>query len=84
MSFIDDASKKALSESNVVDPSVEDWAGRAFSVIAVLGSMQNSGLDEAQLDALSTVLAKAPESVVASGTINVVLAQLQAEFPNPN
>lgn len=72
MSFIEDAARKAAAPDNQVDESSAAWAARAFSVIAIAGSLIK---DEAIQDSLAITLAKAPTEVLVSGTMALMSAE---------
>ena len=68
MAFIDETAALALSGTVAPDPDALTWAARAFSVIAILGSIE----DEVGIQgkaALRELLAKAPGDVLTGGTI---------------
>lgn len=75
--FIETARDKAMAPGASEDPSVEAWAARAFSMIAVLGGLDC--INEDAGESLAICLSKAPLSVVASGTVQVVMAQAKAD-----
>lgn len=75
--FIVTAAAKATAQGVTVDPSPEAWAARAFSVIAVLGGMDEVGTEIGEI--LAECLAKAPNQTVADGTQMVIMARLMAD-----
>ena len=67
--FVQRCADKA--EHNPMDPSVEAWAVRMFSAIAIVGTMPDE-LSEETRDSLAEAMSRAPVEVVMGGTMNLM------------
>jgi hypothetical protein len=69
--FIDRVEELNNDPNVLPDPSPEAWAARAFSIVSILGN--HVAIDEELGEALAILVARAPISVMADGTLNILI-----------
>lgn len=82
--FIDRTRDRALHPETIIDTNTGDWAARAYSILAILGTVldENPNVDDSVIESLIITLSKAPTEVVAAGTLHTLLSRMDSELPD--